>query len=180
VRVEALSKLEAPIYSHLNAWTTLRVDFDATLSFGPTGETRFALEPHDYPSGRPLHLAYLDASGTFHVVRASDGEKGPFSELGRGRLDRGEPLALVLRRRDATDDGCQLVFEDWSAQVSTDPSPTAGWGVTQGTIQFFASGREGIVQLTLAETGPGRGFDSVGHAAGTYRNRIRIAALPRP
>jgi hypothetical protein len=30
------------------------------------------------------------------------------------------------------------------------------------------------IWLTLAGTSVGRGFDSVGHAAGTYRNRVRI------
>jgi len=175
--VEALSKLDAAVYSHLNAWTTLRVEFDATVSFGPVGELRFPVEPHDYPVGRPLQLAYVDSHGAFRVVRASDGEKGPFSELARGRLARDEPLALEIRRRDRELDGCRFVFADWAAQVSTEPSPTAGWGVTQGTIQFFSSGLEGIVLITLADTGVGRGFDSVGHAAGTYRNRVRVEPL---
>ncbi len=31
--------------------------------------------------------------------------------------------------------------------------------------------------LALAETGPGRGYDSVGRAAGTYRNRMRVEPI---
>ena len=34
-----------------------------------------------------------------------------------------------------------------------------------------------LVLLTLADTGPGRGFDSVGHAAGSYRNRLRVEPI---
>jgi hypothetical protein len=175
--LEAVSKLDSPVYSHLNAFTTIEVPFDATLSFSPTASTRFPIEPADYPSGRPARLAYLDAALAFHVVRADDAEKGPFSELAEGQLGRGEPLILELRPRNDSDSGCRLIFKDWSSQVSTEPSPTAGWGVPQNSIQFFSRGGPGVVVLTLAETGPGRGFDTVGHAAGTYRNRLRVEPI---
>lgn len=84
---------------------------------------------------------------------------------------------IELRPRDEKDKGCRLVFEDWAAQVSTAPSPTAGWGVPQNSIQFFSSRSGSLVALTLAETGPGRGWASVGHAEGTYRNRIHVEPL---
>ena len=58
-------------------------------------------------------------------------------------------------------------------------SGTAGWGLPQSSVQFFARGHEAYVILTLADTGPGRGWDSVGHAAGTYRNRIKIEPSAR-
>jgi hypothetical protein len=170
VDVDATSTLPEPVYSHLNSFTAIQIPFDATVSFGPTGVVRFPIEPADYPSGRPIKLAYLDAELAFHVARADDAEKGPFHELATGSLARGDALTLEIRPRDDSDIGCRLTFSDWAAQVSTDPSPTAGWGVPQGSIQFFSR----FVLLTLADTGPGRGFDSVGHAAGTYRNRIRI------
>jgi hypothetical protein len=173
VDIEAISKLPDPVYSHLNTFTSIEVPFDATVSFGPTGALRFPIEPADYPSGRPIKLAYVDAQLGFHVVRARDAEKGPFAELAGGRLGRGETLTLEVRPRDDSDAGCRIIFQDWSSQVSTEPSPTAGWGIPQGSIQFFS----GLVLLTLADTGPGRGFDSVGHAAGTYRNRVRIEPI---
>lgn len=180
VELDAVSKLGQPVYSHLNSWTMIHVTFDATLSFSPTGPTRFAIEPADYPTGRPAQLAYLGEDLSFRVVRARDAEKGPFTELAKGHLGRDEPLVLEIRPRnetDKTDKGCVLVFKDWSAQVSTEPSPTAGWGVPQNSIQFFTRGSEGLVLLALAETGPGRGWDSVAHAEGTYRNRLRVAPL---
>lgn len=175
--IEAVSALRTPVYSHLNAFTTLVVPFDATLAFGPTGPRRFGLEPVDDPSARPIQLAYVGADRVFRVARARAAEKGPFSELAHGPLARDEPLTLELRPRDDRDPGCRLVFEDWAAQVSTEPSPTAGWGVPQGSIQFFSRSGIGLVVLTLADTGPGRGFDAVGHAAGTYRNRVRVEPL---
>lgn len=175
--LEAITKLPSPIYSHLNTWTTIHVAFETSLAFGPTGATRFPVEPSDYPSGRPAQLAYLAEDLTFRVVRAYDAEKGPFSELASGHLGRDEPLTLEIRPRDEKDKGCRLVFKDWSAQVSTDASPTAGWGVAQNSVQFFARDGEALILLALAETGPGRGFDTVGHAAGTYRNRARIEQI---
>lgn len=178
--LEAISTLPSPVYSHLNAFTTLHFSFDAALSFGPTGQARFPIEPSDYPSGRPAHLAALGRDLVFRVLRARDAEKGPFTELGAGRLGRDEPLSIEIhpeQAKDAKDKGCRLIFEDWAAQVSTEPSPTAGWGLPQNSVQFFSRGGEALVLLTLAETGPGRGYDSVGHAAGTYRNRLRVEPI---
>jgi hypothetical protein len=176
--IEALTKLAAPVYSHLNTWTAIHLAFDATVSFSASGATtRFPVEPADYPAGRPTQLAYLAGDLSFHVVRARDAEKGPFSELANGRLIRDEPLTIELRPRDEKDKGCRLTFKDWAAQVSTEESPTAGWGVPQNSIQFFSRDGESLIVLALAETGPGRGFDTVGHAAGTYRNRLRIEPI---
>jgi hypothetical protein len=209
VDIEALTRLSAPVYAHLDTWTTIHLSFDATVSFGPSGPTRFSFEPADYPTGRPMQLAYLGEDLAFHVVRAHDAEKGPFAELATGHLTRDEALVIEIRPRsdkDEADDppktpakgkgkgkgraaekdkdkstkdpdrdrGCRLVFKDWAAQLSTEPSPTAGWGLPQNSIQFFARDSESVIVLALAETGPGRGYDSVGHAAGTYRNRLRV------
>jgi len=75
----------------------------------------------------------------------------------------------------------RLTFDDFTAQASTELSPTAGWGVTQNALQFALSGDApgamASVFLTLASTSVGRGFDSVGHAPGVYRNRIRVERL---
>ena len=126
-----------------------------------------------------MQLAYLGEDLAFHVVRARDAEKGPFAELATGHLTRDEPLTIEIRPRSDTkaDRGCRLVFKDWSAQVSTEASPTAGSGLPQNSIQFFARDNESLVVLALAETGPGRGYDTVGHAAGTYRNRLRVEPI---
>jgi hypothetical protein len=40
-----------------------------------------------------------------------------------------------------------------------------------------APGSVGAIYFTLAGTSVGRGWDSVGHAPGVYRNRIRVEDL---
>jgi hypothetical protein len=172
--IEAMSKLPHAVHSHLNAFTLIHVPFETTVAFSPTGQERFSVDPSDYPSGRPMQLAYLGADIAFHVVRASDAEKGPYTELAKGRLGRDEPLTIDIRHKDGSPGTCKLTFKDWAAQVSTEASPSAGWGVPQNSIQLISRGKEALIVLTLAETGPGRGWHSVGHAEGTYRNRVRV------
>jgi hypothetical protein len=75
----------------------------------------------------------------------------------------------------------RLTFHDWRSQLSTQLSPTAGWGVPVNAIEFSlqsdASDSPASVFLTLASTSIGRGYDSVGHRAGVYRNRVTIEPL---
>jgi hypothetical protein len=71
---------------------------------------------------------------------------------------------------------------DWSAQASAQLCPTAGWGVPENAIEFSLNGDEltspASLFVTLAAASVGRGWDCVGHAAGTYRNRIEIEPGP--
>jgi hypothetical protein len=66
--------------------------------------------------------------------------------------------------------------------ASTELSPTAGWGLPQNAIEFSLSdpnpASPATLFITLASTSVGRGFDSVGHTPGTYRNRMRIQTAP--
>ncbi|MDF2696260.1 MAG: hypothetical protein K0S65_4643, partial [Labilithrix sp.] len=173
--IEALSKLSHPVFSHLNAFTMIHVPFETSLSFSATGPERFSVEQADDPPGRPQQLAYLGADIAFHVIRTTESNRaGPYTELAKGHLGRDEPLAIEIRHKDGSSGSCRLTFKDWASQVSTEPSPSAGWGVPQNSIQFVAHGKEAMIVLTLAETGPGRGWLSVGHAEGTYKNRIRV------
>jgi len=185
--IEARTLLEAPVYSHLNAFARLSVTGHRRLGlrFSPCPEVVVEVVHSDYPFGAPARLAYLDARGTFRVVQASDAEKGPFTTLGEGALERGAPLGIVLvelgdssRRELAT-----IVFRDWSLQLSTELSPTAGWGLPQNALEFGRASSEptstAYIYLTLAGTSVGRGWDSVGHRAGVYTNRIEIRPQPR-
>jgi hypothetical protein len=45
------------------------------------------------------------------------------------------------------------------------------------SLEGDAPGSEAALFITLAGTSVGRGWDTVGHAAGTYRNRMRIAPV---
>jgi hypothetical protein len=169
--IEALSTLTEDVYAHLDTFTTLHWDFDATISFGPIEGPRFT------PDAGPLQIAYLGEDLALHVVRSSAAEKGPYEELARGKLGRGAPLSIEVRPVDANEKGCRVILKDWSEQASTDASPTAGFGLPQNSIQFSAANGSAFVVVALAETGPGRGWASVGHAAGTYRNRVRVEPI---
>jgi hypothetical protein len=130
--------------------------------------------PSDYPTGRPVRVAIVDSDSNFQVVEASTGEKGPFRTLASGTLSRRDPLTIVVH-----DDGrpiAWLTFVDWSRQISTELSPTAGWGLPMNAIEFQRFGDSAAstvgIWMTLAATSVGRGWETVGHRAGIYRNEL--------
>jgi hypothetical protein len=183
VAIESGSRLDQPVYSHLNSFAVFTIHGcrHPTLSFSPCPNVVVSVEPSDYPIGRPLRLAYVDSQDVFHVASASSGEKGPFTEFGKGPLRRAESLTITVY------DDRQAIFsitlDDWSSQTARSLSPTAGWGLPVNAIEFSRVGDDSsadretfTIWLTLAGTSVGRGWDSVGHAAGTYRNRIRVRA----
>ncbi len=59
----------------------------------------------------------------------------------------------------------------------------AGWGLPQNSITFTElAGSSGdpagiMIRATLADTTIGRGWGTVGHAPGLYRNRISLRRL---
>jgi hypothetical protein len=179
--IDVWTRLPQPVYSHLNTFSelTVRGHKRLMLSFSPCPDRPVEVQPFDYPAGRPARFSYLDAGGTFRVVEASSGEKGPFKELVAGRLSRTDSLSITLY--DGAAARCRITFLDWAAQASTSLSPTAGWRVPMNAIEFSRFGNEphspAGIWVTLAGTSVGRGWDSVGHAAGTYRNRIRIETI---
>lgn len=181
--IEAHCQLDAPVYSHLNPWCELSVRGEEPLSlaFSPCPQERFRVEPFgDFLGGR-LRLACREAGGMFRVVEASWNDKGPFRTLATGRLARGEPLEIVLFEGDRP--ACRLRFDDWSAQAGTALSPTAGYRLPVNAVEFsrYRADPPGActLVLSLAATTVGRGRASVGHAAGTYRNRLSIQPCRR-
>jgi hypothetical protein len=177
-QIEAHCQLDHPVYSHHNAWC----EFTASgaqplaLAFSPCPQHKIAVQPFgDFIGGR-LRLACLDADGTFRVVEAAWNDKGPFRELARGSLRRDEALEITLYEEGRP--ACRLSFPDWARQAGTALSPTAGYGLPVNAIEFsrYRADPPGCcrVALTLAATTVGRGRDSVGHAAGTYRNRLVV------
>jgi hypothetical protein len=111
------------------------------------------------------------------VEEAASGEKGPFRTLAQGTLLPHEPLTIALYDDDRP--AGRITLDDWSAQLSTQLSPTAGWGVAENAIGLSLAGASpsspASIFISLASTSVGRGWDCVGHAAGTYRNRVGIA-----
>jgi hypothetical protein len=176
---ESTTLLHRDVFSHLNYFTQILVVGHRKLSlqFSAIPDRTFDLTYQGYPVGAPAQFAYVDAAGVFHVVRAHSGEKGPFTEL--AKLTLNGPMTLTL-----LDDGVPLLsiaLDDWAGQVSTQLSPTAGWGVPQNAIEFSLEGDSpdspASIHITLAATSVGRGWQSVGHRAGAYRNRLTFRVL---
>jgi hypothetical protein len=177
LHVESFTEVLEPVYTHLNSYTSIAVGGYRRLflAFSPAPDARIEVLPADYPAGRPARFAYVDADRVFRVVQASDAEKGPFSTLASGRLAPADPLSITLYDGEAA--VARITFDDFAAQASTELSPTAGWNVPQNAVEFRLVGTFANLFITLAGTGVGRGFDSVGHAPGVYRNRMRIERL---
>ena len=179
VRLEAQSYLPDPVYSHLNSFCQLQImgEGPLALAFSPCEESVIEIKESDYPFGRPIRLAYLGRDNMFRVVEASNGEKGPFTTLAEGPLTPDDPLTISIYAGGAK--VSRVTLDGWASQASTQLSPTAGWGLPENAIEFSAqpgvgSYQHAVVFFTLSGTSIGRGFDSVGHAAGTYRSEILI------
>jgi hypothetical protein len=181
IDIDANTHLPLDVYSHLNTWCEIELAGHRKLQlvFSPAPESPIDVTYMQAPFGAPGRLAFLDPSDQLRIVEASNAEKGPFRTLAAGPLDRGDPLSIIV-----LDEGTPLwhiTFDDFSAQASTDLSPTAGYGLPQNAIEFSRASdgpsSPASLFLTLAATSTGRGYHSVGHAAGTYRNRMKIEWL---
>lgn len=179
IHLDARSRLARPIYSHGNSFTELTLQGHQKLSvaFSPAPGKRVEIPA----PGEPARFAYLDEGGTFHVMQASAQQRGPFQELAAGPLKRGEPLVLTLF--DGDQPAFTVTLDDWAAQAATQLSPAAGWGVAANVIELLRGGEPDsapvLISLSLAATSVGRGTQSVGHAAGVYRNRVTVKTAPR-
>ncbi len=184
VEIEAHSRVDRPVYSHLNSWCELMAEGGEPMSvaFSPCPARRVEVRPFgDFYWGH-LRLAWLDGGGVLHVGEAGHLDKGPYRELASGPLPEGGELAVTLY--DGARAACRVTFADWAAQAGRALSPDAGYGLPVNAVQFsrYRADPPGHVTLalTLAGTEVGRGRDSVGHAAGTYRNRLRVEPCPGP
>jgi hypothetical protein len=178
IALEAATRLDGPVFSHLNSFcdVEIRGHRRLALEFSPCPGALIEVRHFGYPAGRPVRFAFVSADRTFRVVEASSGEKGPFRTLARGRLEPEQALTITIH-----DDGravARISLDDFSAQADTSLSPTAGWGVPVNAIEFSLAdvtpSSPASVFVTLAGTSVGRGWDCVGHRAGTYRNRMRL------
>ncbi len=181
VAVEAITRLDQPVYSHLNSFSDFEIRGHRRLSlrFSPCPGVPIEVRPSDYPIGRPVRFAFVDRDGFFKVAEGSSGEKGPFRILASGPLGPEQSLSITLCDQDRPVG--RIALADWASQSDKNLSPTAGWGVPVNAIEFSLSGDSpsspASIFVTLAGTSVGRGWDCVGHAAGTYRNRIAIDSI---
>ncbi len=176
VQLDGRSRLPKAVFAHGNSYAelTLQGHKKLTVSFSPLPDRRI-----EVPAvGTPARFAYVDAADTFHLVQASSEQRGPFTEIAAGRLKHGDPLTLTIY--DDNKAAFVVTLDDWSAQASTQLSPTAGSGLPVNAIELERGGEPesspAIITFTLASTSIGRGTQSVGHAPGVYRDRITVAA----
>lgn len=176
--IESKAFLPKPIYSHLNSTCHLSIEStdELYLAFSPCSNALIRVKAFDYPAGRPARLAYFSGSH-FKVVEATSGEKGPFQDLASGSLKRGDAviLSLIVKNRVAF----ELELTDWSAEASTELSPTAGWRLPMNAIEFSRGPGGANIWISLAATSVERGWDSVAHSAGFYRGRMKLKVLDR-
>lgn len=183
-RLSAFTQVQQDTFTHLNSYCQFHISGHKrlSLSFSPCPDDEIDVLPTDYPTGRPARLAYLDVANNFCIVEARSGEKGPFRPLAIGKLARGEALTVIIR--DNSDPIAAIRLEDWSTQVSTDLSPSAGWSLPMNAIEFQrlddATDAPVSIWITLAATSVGRGWETVGHRSGIYRNNIEFQADSRP
>ncbi len=184
LHIEAHTFLPEPVYSHLNEFcrVTIRGHKRLSLVFSPMPGSPVELQesPHPDAWNNIREFGYLDADGIFHWAKGAQKEYGPYTEIASGALGRDEPLTMTV-----LDDGipmCRVILHDWTSQLSVAASPTAGWGVPANSIYPRVGPRQDgspvRILFHLAATHVGRGYDSVGHAAGVYRNRITIEPIP--
>jgi hypothetical protein len=176
--ITAFTILEKDIYSHLNRFCdfTFASPDKLYISFSPCPNQKIEITPSDYPIGRPTRFAYLNEQGLFKVVEATSAEKGPFRTLAKGSIQIDQPFTISLYSNDNV--LFTIEMNDWVKQASTQLSPTAGWGVPENAIEFNLAYQQAYIYTTLAGTSVGRGFQSVGHTSGTYRNQMKITLIP--
>jgi hypothetical protein len=182
LEVEGLVSLGEPVFAHLARGSFVSITGLAAPSvrFDACPDVEVELRESDYPVGRPARFACFDGT-TLRALEATSGEKGPFHLLAEGPLARGAPLGLTLL--DGGAPVVHLAWLDFTAQAGLGLSPTAGWGAPVNALELHLerTPRSTRVRLhaELAATSIGRGWDSVGHAAGVYRERLVVRPLGR-
>lgn len=183
LHLDSQTHLSKPIYSHLNTFTELTISGHRKLSvaFSPCPRERIDFTPFQIRGDDPGRSAHLAADGMFRVVQARRAEKGPFTTLAEGKLARDQALTMTFYDEDVP--LFEVTLLDWAAQAGTQISPTAGYGLPVNAIEFSLDGATersaAGMWITLGATSVGRGWDSVGHSAGTYRNRIAARIIMR-
>jgi hypothetical protein len=179
--IDSRTRLDSAVYSHLNTFTELTISGHRKLavSFSPCPMDRIDFKTFAIQGSAPSRAAYLDADGMFRVVEARTAEKGPFKTLAQGRMSRTDPLTITLY--DQEKPVFEVTMQDWAAQAGVQISPTAGYGLPVNAIEFCIDGESERASagmwITLAATSVGRGWDSVGHRTGTYRNRLTVRRI---
>jgi hypothetical protein len=153
VRIEVSTTVKRELCAHLGSVVSMQL---------PRGREAL-INGMPWPSGgadEPAHFVAFQG-GELGFYRATRDEKGPFTRL--GAID--EPVI--------TAGGFRISVPSWKDQASREPSPTAGWGISQGAIEHVG----GWFFWGIASTSIGRGWHTVRTAPGTYETTILVEAL---
>lgn len=136
---------------------------------------------HSLPYWVDRSFACVYPDGRFVILTGCRDEKGPYKVIGEAKLHRGDPLSVTVFDQDVPI--LCVRIDDWSSQMSTALSPTAGWGIPVNAIIPFVApashGNQLELEFSLASTHIGRGTDTVGHSPGSYRNHLLLELLSR-
>lgn len=102
-----------------------------------------AFEPYQFVAFQGDKLGFF---------RATEDEKGPFEFL------------QAIDEPEIAGSGFRIRVPSWKEQASREPSPTAGWGISQGAIEHVGNS----FFWEIAATSIGRGWHTVRTAPGTY------------
>ncbi|UQA56944.1 hypothetical protein [Polyangium aurulentum] len=148
VRVRVTTLVERELCAHLGTAIAARIEGPARIGgfSWPSGG-----------SGEPVHFAAFRGD-TLAFLEASHDEKGPFEEHG------------TVERQEIEAGGWRIEVKGWDAQASKQPSPTAGWGVSQGAIEHHGD----WFFWEIAATSIGRGWHTVRTAPGVYAFVVEV------
>lgn len=144
VHVRSQTRVKREIASHLSSVMQLCLPGPATVEGVPWNL--------DHRHERTEFVAIR--GGRIELLRAASREKGPFETLGSWPLQ--DPVLAI--------DGWKVQVRGWIEHGSPEPSPTAGWGVSQAAIERVGD----VYMWSLAATSIGRGWHTVRTAPGLY------------
>lgn len=145
VRIRSWTTVEREVHAHLASAVEIDVPVGGVEINGRHWHPVAAV-------GRGEFVAFRN--GRLALLRTAMAEKGPFETI--ATWEAADPTVQAGR--------WQIEVRGWAAQVSRAPSPTAGWGVSQGAIEYIGS----TLFWSVASTSVGRGWDTVATAPGTY------------
>jgi hypothetical protein len=155
LEIDSWTHLSSPIFSHLNTSTELTISGHRKLSvsFSPCAAARIEFKPFNIQGSAPSRAAYLDREGMFRVVQARSAEKGPFTTLAEGRMNRADALTMTFYDQDRA--VYEVTLRDWAAQAGVQLSPTAGYLLPVNAIEFSIDGDHARGDIGRARMGFG-------------------------
>jgi hypothetical protein len=144
VRILFETNIEETVHAHLSSAVSVTIWGEARVR-GLPWKSMDGDSPAEF-------IAFRD--GRMEFLRSRSDEKGPFETI--AGWEAGDPEIEI--------GGWRVRVLGWADQASREESPTAGWGVSQGAIEYYRS----TLIWSLASTSVGRGWHAVATKPGRY------------